>query len=150
LKTRFTFCEFIIFTLVQAVNRRSFRFKPRPAHVGFVVRKGTLERIFFPLLRGFSVSIISGDRDSSVDIATRYVPDGPGIESRLGGEVFRTRPDRRWGPPSPLYNGYWVTFPVLQRPGRGVDHPPPSSAEGKEGVELYLYSLSGPSWPVLG
>jgi hypothetical protein len=38
----------------------------------------------------------------------------------------------------------------VKRPGRGVDHPPPSSAEVKERVELYLYSPSGPSWPVLG
>jgi len=34
--------------------------------------------------------------------------------------------------------------------GRGVDHSPPSSAEVKERVELYLYSLSGSLWPVLG
>jgi hypothetical protein len=27
---------------------------------------------------------------------------------------------------------------------------PPSSGEVKERVELYLYSPSGPSWPVLG
>jgi hypothetical protein len=24
-----------------------------------------------------------------------------------GGEISRTRPDRPWGPPSLLYNGYW-------------------------------------------
>jgi hypothetical protein len=52
--------------------------------------------------------------------------------------------------PSPLYNGYRVSFPAVKRPGRGVDHPPPSSARVKERVELYLYSPSGPSWPVLG
>ena len=34
--------------------------------------------------------------------------------------------------------------------GLGVNHPPTSSAEVKEIVELYLYSTSGPSWPVLG
>jgi hypothetical protein len=34
--------------------------------------------------------------------------------------------------------------------GRGIDHPPPYSAKVKERVELYLYSPSGPSWPVLG
>jgi hypothetical protein len=34
--------------------------------------------------------------------------------------------------------------------GSGVDHPPPSSAEVKERVELFLYTPSGPSWPVLG
>jgi hypothetical protein len=42
------------------------------------------------------------------------------------------------------------SFPGVNRPGRGVDHTPPSSAEVKERVELYLYSPSGPSWPVLG
>jgi hypothetical protein len=41
-------------------------------------------------------------------------------------------------------------FPGVKRPGRGIDHPPPSSAKVKERVELYLYSPSGPSWPVLG
>ena len=29
-------------------------------------------------------------------------------------------------------------------------HPPPSSAEVKERVQLYVYSTSGPSWPVIG
>ena len=47
-------------------------------------------------------------RDSSVGIATRYGLDVPGIESRWGGEIFRTRPDRPWDPPSLLYNGYRV------------------------------------------
>jgi hypothetical protein len=42
------------------------------------------------------------------------------------------------------------SFPGVKRPGRGADHPPPTSAEVKERVDLYLYSPSGPSWPVLG
>jgi len=41
------------------------------------------------------------------------------------------------------------SFPGAKRPGCGVYHPPPSSAEVKERVELYLYSPSGPSWPIL-
>ena len=72
---------------------------------------------------------------SSVGIATRYAPDGPGIESRWGSEIFRTRLDRPWGPPSRLYNEYGVSFPGVRRPGRDVDHPQPSSAEVKERVE---------------
>jgi len=40
--------------------------------------------------------------------------------------------------------------PGVNRPGRGVDHQSPSSAEVKERIELYLYSTSGPSWPVIG
>ena len=67
-----------------------------------------------------------------------------------GSEIFRTRPDPSWGPPSLLYNGYRVSFPAIKRPGRGVNHTPPSNAEVKERVELYLYSPCGPSWPVLG
>ena len=67
-----------------------------------------------------------------------------------GGKIFRTRPDRPWGPRSLLHNGYGVSFLGVKRPGRGVTHPPPSSTEVKEKVELYLYSPSGPSWPVLG
>jgi hypothetical protein len=49
-----------------------------------------------------------------------------------------------------LYNGYRISFPGVKRPGRGVDHPPSSTARVKERVELYIYSPSGPSWPVLG
>jgi len=42
------------------------------------------------------------------------------------------------------------SFTGIKRPERSVDHPTPSSAQIKERVELYLYSPSGPSWPVLG
>jgi hypothetical protein len=48
--------------------------------------------------------ILFVSRDSSVGIATRYGLDGPGIETRFGIEIFRTRPERPWGPPSLLYN----------------------------------------------
>ena len=41
------------------------------------------------------------------------------------------------------------SFLGVKRPGHGVDHPPPSSAEVKERIELYLYSPSGPLWTVL-
>jgi hypothetical protein len=33
------------------------------------------------------------------------------------------------------------SFPEVKWPGRGVDHPPPLSAEVKERVEPYLYNL---------
>ena len=66
-----------------------------------------------------------------------------------GGKIFRTRPDRPWGPCILLHNGYRVSVPGVKRPGRGVDHPTPSSARVKESVEVYLCFPSGPSWPVL-
>ena len=43
-----------------------------------------------------------------VGIATCYALDGPGIESRWGGEIFRTRSDRPRGRPWLLYNVYGV------------------------------------------
>ena len=75
-------------------------------------------------------------------------------QMRPSGEFLRTvwpssPPDRPWGPSSLLYSGYRV-FPGVKRPGRGVDLSSPSIAEVKESVELYMYSPSGPSWPVLG
>jgi len=75
--------------------------------------------------------------------STGYVLDGPGIESR-GGEIFPTCPDRLWGPPSLLYNGYRVFSGGKERPGRDADLSPPSSAVGHERVQLYLYSPYGP------
>ena len=41
-------------------------------------------------------------------------------------------------------------FPGVKRQRRDVKHRLPFSAEVKERVELYVYSTSGPSWPVLG
>jgi len=71
---------------------------------------------------------------------------GLGIKSRWD-EIFHIHSDQLWGPPSLLYNGH-RGLPGVKCPGRGVDHPPPSSTELKETVELYLYSPS--SYPVPG
>ena len=64
-------------------------------------------------------------------------------------EIFCTRQEGPWGPPSLPYNAYHVSFPGVKRPGRG-NHPPPSSVEVEERVELLLYSPSGRSLPVTG
>jgi hypothetical protein len=67
---------------------------------------------------------------SSVGTANDYGLDGPGIESPGGkGARFSARPDRPWGPPSLLYNGYRVFPGGKLRPGRAGDHSPPCSAK---------------------
>jgi hypothetical protein len=87
--------------------------------------------------------------EGGVGITTRYGLNGPGVESRCG-EIFRIRPHRPWGPLNLVYSGYRTSFWGVKRPARGVNHPTPCSAEVKERVELYLYSCSGLSWPVIG
>jgi len=41
------------------------------------------------------------------------------------------------------------SFPGVKRLERGIDHPFASSADVKERVQLYIYSTSGPLWPVI-
>ena len=43
--------------------------------------------------------------DYTASHSKRQQPVFKRIESRWGGEIFRTRPDRLWGPPSLIYNG---------------------------------------------
>jgi len=84
----------------------------------------------------------------SVGIATRYELDGPGIESRWGGDFLHPSRPVLGPTQSPIQ---WVPGLSREYSGRGVAlNTPPSSAEVKERVQLYLYSPYGPSWPVLG
>ena len=88
-------------------------------------------------------------RDCVVGIATRYGLEVPGIESRWGtrsSAPVQTDP----GAHPPFHKMGTKSFPGVKRPGRGVDHPPQSSAEVKERVGLCRYSPSGPSWFVIG
>jgi hypothetical protein len=54
-------------------------------------------------------------RDSAVGIATGYGLDDRGVGVRIAVEsrIFSSprRPDRLWGPPNLLSNGYWRLVP---------------------------------------
>ena len=76
---------------------------------------------------------------------------------RAGGSGDRISVEARFF--APVQTGPWThpasyvmgtgSLPGTKRLVCGVDHPPPSSAEVKERVELYIKSRLGPSWPVL-
>jgi hypothetical protein len=90
-------------------------------------------------------------RNSSVGIATVYRLDNRMIRVRLPEETGNFSLRHRWDQtgsgthpasdcvPAVLYLGG-------KRPGRETDHSPPSRAEVKECVELYLHSSNTPSW----
>jgi hypothetical protein len=74
-------------------------------------------------------------QDSSVGIATGYGLDGSevGVRVPVWSIIFSSlrRPDRFWGPPNLISNGYRR----VKRPGHEADHSPPTSA-----VDLYSHS----------
>jgi len=86
---------------------------------------------------------------SAVGIVTHYGLDGPGIESRWGARFSTPIQSGPGAHPASCTMGT-ESFLGVKWHGRGIDHPHSSSAEVKERVELYLFSPSGPSWPVLG
>jgi hypothetical protein len=92
-------------------------------------------------------TVLTVGQDSSVGIATLYGLYSPAIEYRWG-DIFHTRSERPWGPPSLLYNWYQV-FPEGKAVGVWRWTPTHSSAVVKERVVLYLCSPSGPSRPLL-
>ena len=55
----------------------------------------------------------------------------------VGARFFRARPDRLWGPPSLLHNGYRVFVPGVKRPGCGVNHPPHLAPRLKKEYSYY-------------
>jgi len=62
---------------------------------------------------------------------------------------FTSPPPPRGKSPCIHWMVEWVEMGVM-RPGRGVNHPLPPSAEVRETVQLFLCSASGPSWPFPG
>jgi hypothetical protein len=74
-----------------------------------------------------------------------------GVKSRWDGDFpHRSRPALGLSRSPPQREPGLFPEGAVKRPRRGVYHLRSSSAEVKERVELYLYSPSGPSWPVLG
>ena len=93
-------------------------------------------------MQGFGAGIAQSVQRLTTDWTVRG--SNPG-----GGEIFCTFQTVPGVHPASYTMGT-RSFPGVKRAGGGVNHTPPSSAEVEGKVELYLYSSSGPSWPVLG
>jgi hypothetical protein len=106
------------------------------------VQGGTLPFTFLI----YAMRTVGGD--SSVGIATRYGLDGPGIESRWKARFSAPVQSGPGAHPASCTMGTGY-FPRVEQPGRGGNHPSPHSVEVKERVQLYVYSPSGASRPVL-
>jgi hypothetical protein len=113
----------------------------------------TKHRDNFTLLHLVPFSLVSSiyeSRDSSVGIALGYGLDDQGPRVRFqawaGNFSLHHRVQNGSGAHPPIQ---WVpgAFSLeIKRQGRESDHSPPSSAEVKECVELYLYSPNTPLW----
>ena len=75
-------------------------------------------------------------RDGLVGIANRNGLDSPGIDRIPVGARFSARVQTGPGAHPATYTMGIGPFPGMKRPRRGVDHPPSSSADVKERVEL--------------
>jgi hypothetical protein len=80
------------------------------------------------------------DRDSSVSIATRYGLEGPGIESRREARFSAPVQASRGAHPA-ISTVRTESLPGVKRPERGVDQPPPSSAQVKKSTAISLLPL---------
>jgi hypothetical protein len=69
--------------------------------------------------------------------------DGRGsVSSRVKGFFSTPRhPDRPWGPPGQLSNGYQSSFRVNKRPGHEADHLPPSNVAVKNGGAIHPLTM---------
>jgi hypothetical protein len=91
-------------------------------------------------------NIENRSRDSVVGIATGYGLNGRGVGVRVPVEerifVSPCRPDRFWGPPNLLCNGYrGALSPKVKWPGREADHSLPANAEAKK---TWIYIFTSP------
>jgi hypothetical protein len=110
-----------------------------------IYRKCLLRTVIFSEMKFYLPPCWNGD-NSAVGIATGCWLDdqGVGVRVPVGSRIFSSsrRPDRPWGPPNLLSNGYrGALSPGVNRPGHEADHSPPAGAEVKK---TWIYTSTPP------
>jgi len=90
-----------------------------------------------------------GSRDSVVGRVTHYELDSLGFTPAAVRNFLHTHSNWPWGPPSLLYNEYWISFPGgKSSQGVALITYPHLAPRLKKRLELNFYSLCGSSVPV--
>ena len=92
---------------------------------------------------------LKGGRDSVVSITTWYGLDSSRLEPQCEPDFSAHIEISHGEHPAPVKQVQGLPTEVRQQ-RHGIDQSPPSGAEVIKRVELYIYSPSVPSWPVLG
>jgi hypothetical protein len=72
------------------------------------------------------------------DLVQRLATDWKVRDRKPLGQCLPLPVVQPWGPPSLLSHRYWVYYPRVKQPGRGVNHPSACSTEVIGGVEMYI------------
>jgi hypothetical protein len=118
--------------LGEVVNTTDMTWKPtgKYYHISFSTIERCLKRCKLHDTRRVCVLIPNRCRDSSVSIVTELWAPRPKFDSRQGWDFFPPllHPDRLWGPPCLLSNGYWALSSGAKRSEREANHSPPPRA----------------------
>ena len=93
----------------------------------------------FPICRVSTAQSVKTPTANGNDFTLRYLVRRSGDRISVGGARFSAPVQIGPGAHPASYTYGTRSFPGVKRPGRGVDHPLPSSTEVKERVNLYLY-----------
>jgi hypothetical protein len=113
-----------------------------PLHIGIEKRQFHVTIVSFTLLENICFKITysmyvprAGIAQSVYRLATGWTVRGSNPSGRV---IFSAPIPTGPGAHPASYTMDTGSFQETKRPGRGLDHPPPSTAEVKERVELYL------------
>jgi hypothetical protein len=96
----------------------------------------------YPVINEFRAHLFLPRCSRFWSLGLSFLSLGVGVRFPVGSSIFSSprRPDRLWGPPSLLSNGYRALSAGVNRPGREACRSPPTSAEVRK-IWIYTSTL---------